>query len=195
MTYYNAEDSSPIHLLQNIWDNAQISTAHSWLKLNHALRAGLELAVTSGMKFELGDLKKISDRFRPGYWVGDYEWFYRAAVLYRNNSAWKEFEAYCGRKPFIIKGASITTHTGDGPCGGGLSRLIVGARFPWAGGAATVTSFNDKDGTLIACSYRRDGESKVCPACTHTISWPKDVLINRYTLTPADLKAAKRGAD
>lgn len=141
--------SPAVQLLQQVWDHCQEATAHSWLKLNHAMHETLSLAVRAGMQFDEDDFSRLfrnarDGGFCAGYWVGsDTEWFYRLAVLYRNASAWQTYEKHCGRKPFIARGASIHTNTGDGPCGGGLSRLIVGAEFAWNGERVRVSSFRD----------------------------------------------------
>lgn len=170
--------STAIQLLDFVWNHRQESTSHSWLKINHCLREAVELAVRSGMAFNLDDIRIIFNRYRGGYWMGaDTEWFYRLAVLYRHASAWKAYENYAGRTPFIVKDASVSTHTGDGPRGQGLARLIVGARFIWEGEGVTVTSFNDEKRYFNAYSYTRTEGVEVK---------------TRYRITHADLSAAKK---
>jgi len=185
--------SSAIQLLQQVWQHKQEATGHSWLKLNHAMADALGLAIRAGMRFDVGDFEVMAREFRSGYWIGDGERFYELAVLYRNSSAYLAFEAKRQRKPFIVKDASLSTHTGDGPCGQGLARLVIGAAFLWQGERVKVTSFHDgNDPYLVACSYRREGEHQVCASCKHTTAWPNEVLAKRYTITHADLRAAKR---
>ncbi len=187
--------SPAMQLLQQVWEHKQEATGHSWLKLNHAMADALSLAIRAGMRFDVDDFGYMSRAFRSDYWIGDGERFYELAVLYRNASAYQAFEASRRRKPFIVKGASVSRHTGDGPCGQGLSRLIIGAKFRWQGQMVTVTSFRDGDDPhLIACSYRREGDAEVCATCKRTIAWGKDVLAKRYTITHADLRAAKKPA-
>lgn len=195
----NTQQSAPIQLLQHVWNNMQKATSHSWLKVNHALSEALSLAVRSGMSFHEDDFRRIfrnaSDGgFRAGYWIGaDTEWFYRLAVLYRNASAWKTYEKWAERTPFIWKAASLSVNTGDGPCGQGLARLVVGAEFQWERERVKVTSFRDgAEPYVVACSYQRDGKAKSCKSCKHTISWPQDVLNHRYKITHKDLREAQR---
>ena len=188
------KDSAPVEFLRLMWKQAQKGTGHSWLKLNHGMRHALELAVKSGMVFEENDLGTIFKDFNAGYWWGaDTEWFYGLAVLYRNASAYQAYEKRRNRKPFIVKGASWSGHTGDGPVGRGLARLIVGSEFPWNGERVKVSSFNDAKDTFTALSYeRREGEK--CPSCTHYTLWPKATIRNRYTISHAGLAAAKKMA-
>ena len=187
------QDSPAIQLLTLLWENRQKETSHSWLKLNHSMSDGLRLAIRMGLTFNLGDIELCHKRFRAGYWFGaDIEWIYQLAVLYRNASAWKCFEDYRKRKPFIVKGAKLDTHTGDGPCGSGLARLVVGAEFTWNGEKVKITSFNDVNGSFVAVSYRRDGEWQWCSKCKGEIKSPKEVVARRYTITHADLAAERK---
>jgi len=177
-------DSPAIQLLQLLWDNRQKETGHSWLKLNHAMENGLRLAIRMGMTFNEGDISVCFNRFRAGYWFGaDSEWIYREAVLYRNASAWKCYEAWTKRKPFIVKGASIYVNTGDGPAGKGLARLIVGAEFVWNGERVRVGSFNDVKECLSANSITSDQAEERCVTCGSITKWPKDKILHRYTIT------------
>lgn len=170
------KDSTAIQFLQFVWDHVQETTAHSWLKLNHAMHDTLRLAVKSGMSFGLTDWQEIATRFRSGYWVGaDSEWFYTLAVIYRHTEAYQTYEHARERKPFIVRGAYINTNTGDGPAGIGLARLVVGAQFIWQNERVTVTSFNDAAATFTACSYTNDRK-----------------VLCRYKISHADLAAARK---
>jgi hypothetical protein len=67
-----------------------------------------------------------------------------------------------------------------------LKLLFVHAAFTWKGEVVRVTSFNDADGTMTACSYvREDGT----PADTAEQKWG-DKIHHRYTITPKDLREA-----
>ncbi len=169
----------------------QEATSHSWLKVNHRMSDALVLAICSGMRFDLEDFGAAMKKFRPGYWLY-IETAYSLAVLYRNASAYHAIEHHLGRKPFIVKGASIGTHTGDGPCGIGLARLIISARFQWKGEHVTVGSFNDAKGHVNASSYKRVAADPVCPQCQRAIGWTKDKVLHNYRITNADIRAAKR---
>lgn len=181
---YSADHSPAVHLLGVLWNNSQKETNHSWLRLNQAMRGGLMLAVEAGLRFDLGDLNLCLKEFRAGYWFGEnIEDFYRRAVCYGNASAWKCYEEYAGRKPFIVSGASVHANYGGGRMGEGISRLVEGAEFSWNGEKVKVTSFNDEAGSFVACSYVW-GKGK----------YPKQKLLHRYTITHADLKEAKKAA-
>jgi hypothetical protein len=189
-------ESAVIELLGLVWAHNREATGHSWLKLNHSMREALSLALHTGMLFAADDFCTMAERFRLSYWSGDLELFYREAVLYRNASAWQAYEAFVKRRPFIFKGASCYAHTGDGPCGTGLARLVVGAEFQWNGERVTVTSFDDYGQCLTACSYRRT-ENEKCPRCEHCCICGKSGvtrILRRYRITHADLRSAKQKA-
>lgn len=174
------KDSTAVQFLQFVWDHVQETTGHSWLKLNHSMYATLRLAIKSGMSFNLNDFEEIAKRFRSGYWIGsDREWIYTLAVVYRHSQAYHAYENKENRKPFIVRGAEIHTNTGDGPAGGGLARVVVGAQFNWNKERVTVTSFNDEANTFTACSYTNARDRKV---------------LHRYAISHADLAAAKKAA-
>ncbi len=174
-------DSPAIQLLRLVWDHVQESSPPSWLKWNHAMRCALELAIKSGMRFGMTDFGIIADCFWPGYWWGDSEWIYATAVLYRNNSAWKAYESYRGRQPFIVAGARLRNFmNGDGPSGHGLTRLVVGAEFKRDGEDLEVASFNDSDATLTACSYTERDKNY------------QRTIKRRYKLTPQTVKGTKK---
>lgn len=190
-------DSPAIQLLQHVWDHAQRDTGHSWLKLNHAMSRTLDLAVESGMRFDKGDFATLFKRFRAGYWLGENggEMFYRLAVLYRHASAWKTYEAWADRKPFIIKGASLSSTRGDGPMGQGLARIVVGAEFKWNGEKVTVTSFNDKEHSFTACSYTRTPyKTRRAKGCGRIIGGGQEKISHRYTIYHSAIYEAKAAA-
>lgn len=172
------QDSPAIRFLRMVWDHAQESTGHSWLKLNHALYRTLELAIKSGMTFEVDDFKRIYIEFDAGYWIGEtgMERMYQTAVLYRHNTAWAAIERYLGRKPFIVKGASLHVNTGDGPAGHGLPRLVEGAEFDWNGERVKVTSFRDPK-YFNAMTYLPYGSAEKA---------------TRYKITHADIHAEQK---
>lgn len=180
---------------QMMWQHVQRATSHSWLKLNRAMDRTMMLAVKAGFKFADHDLSLMFKRFRAGYWVGDLEYFYRTAVLYRNSTAYHAFETWAGRKPFIVKDSSIHVNTGDGPAGNGLVRLVVGAQFQWKGERVTVTSFNDRNGTVLACTYKPRTAPKACKKC-HQQDWSTASrgpvkIAKRFTISHKDLSAAR----
>lgn len=185
-------DSPAVQLMEVLWRNSQHATGHSWLRLNQGLREGLFLAVKIGLEFHENDIAAVRSRFRGGYWFGDsLESFYHCAVTFGNSSAWKAYEAYVSRKPFIFNPAKIDAHYGAG--GQGINnppRLVVGARFTWSGEKVVVTSFNDEKGHMVAQSYTQE-ESVSCDTCGHQTTWPRPKTMHRYTITHEDLKKAK----
>lgn len=188
------KQSGPMQLLSLVWEHKQAATSHSWLKINHAMSDALTLAIRSGMEFAINDFAEMS-QFRPGYWR-NIENNYQDAVLYRNSSAWKSIEALLKRVPFIVKGASMRAYTGDGPCGEGLARLIVGAEFKWDGSHVHVTSINDAKGYVVACVYGDwDGDEDLCPTCKRARKSREYKVTKQYKITHADIKAAKKAAN
>ncbi len=189
------KESPAVQLMAHLWGNSQEATGHSWLRLNQGLNEGLFLAVKIGMEFGENDISTIFARFRGGYWFGaNFESFYRCAVEYNNRSAWKAYETYVKRTPFIWTPANLSASWGGG--GKGVknpARLVVGATFQWKGEKVTVTSFNDDKGYLVAQSYTRE-QSEDCEACGHTKTWPKYKILHRYAITHEDFKAAKKSA-
>jgi len=184
-----------IQLLAILWNNRQQCTPHSWLKLNHAMREGLFLAVRMGLRFDPTDLHYCFQNFRMGYWIGNegLESFYSEAVVYRNASAYQCAEHHMVRKAFIVPGAQIRhIHTGDGPAGGGLTRLVIGAQFQWEGETVSVTSFFDDLGYFTACSYKTEGKRTSCKKCGNNLTWPKQVLHKRYKITHAMIAAERK---
>jgi hypothetical protein len=186
------KNSAALALIAMLWDHRQEATGHSWLRMNQGLREGLFLAVKLGLEFHENDIVEISKRFRGGYWFGDnFESLYTCAVVYGNRSAWKAYETYANRTPFIWKPAILRTTCGGGGQGiNNPARLTEGCQLDWKGERVTVTSFNDEKGYLVAQSYTQpDGEE--CEACGRQKTWPKEKILHRYTLTHADLKVAK----
>ena len=175
-----------------LWDHRQEATDHSWLRMNQGLREGLFLAVKLGLEFHENDIGEISKRFRGGYWFGDnFESFYTCAVVYGNRSAWKAYETYANRKPFIWTPARLRQTWGGG--GQGINnphRLTVGCEFVWKGEWVTVTSFNDEKCHLVAQSYSRP-EGERCESCDSQKTWPKQKILHRYTITHEDLRMEK----
>jgi hypothetical protein len=185
--------SGPIQLLDICWRHNREGTSKSWLRLNQSMRAALFLALEAGMEFHEDDFRYMSKNMRIGYWAGDLEDFYRMAVLYRVPSAWKAFEKYHGRKPFIHGPATVKHNYGGGKMGGGPARLVVGAEFWWQGERVHVTSFKDggAEPYFTACSYTRT-DSIPCPTCHGCITYSKEELKHRFKITHEDLRKARQ---
>ena len=187
------KDSSAVELMAHLWDHRQERTGHSWLMMNQGMREGLMLAVKLGLEFHEGDLGVINKRFRGGYWFGDnLESFYTCAVVYNNRSAWKAYEFYTRRIPFILTPARLRETWGGGGQGiNNLPRLTVGCEFQWKNEIVKITSFNDANASFTAQSYAWN-KSEDCKECGHPLVYPKQKIVHRYTITHDDLKAAKK---
>lgn len=119
-----------------LWDGALGATGHSWTRLNGCMRQAVCVAIEAGFEFHIDDVRTMMSEFRGGYWFSCEQW-YANAVEVSNASAWKSLESFLGRTPFIWED----------------KRLCVGSHFAWLGKRVKVTSFNDDNGTIVACSY------------------------------------------
>lgn len=126
--------------LQAAWDNIPNG---SWNLLNGGMHSSLNIAITTGMRFDEDDLVFAMKEFRSGYWTGNGEAVYSAACGGRppNISAAIATEKWLGRPAYLWEEDSPTP-----------ARLYVGARFTWQGFFVTVTSMT-KD-YLVACTYK-----------------------------------------
>lgn len=194
-----AVESAAVQILAAVWRGANASTGHSWERLNHSMRAALELAVGSGAVFNEGDTARIHERFRPWHWVGpDWEWVYAVAVLVGNRSAVEELERHLKRRAFIADGVEL----GERIDRHGFlhkkgrrqrERLVVGATFTYGDVRPTATSFNDESGYLTACTYRAEPKvERRCRKCHHITEWPRQVLDRRLTITHRELRDDRR---
>ena len=181
--------SGAVELIDICWRHNEEVIGHSWRRMNDTMRQALMLAVESGMRFGIDDIRVICKEYRGGYWMGDLEGFYRQAVFYRNPSAWKAFEAYRKRKPFLWKPAVVKSYLDSGhPQDSNPPRLVVGAEFQWKGEKVAVTSFSDgAEPYLTACSSQRVGDWENCEKCGRVQHYPRDVFRRRYKITHRDL--------
>jgi len=176
------EESAAMRLLSLVWAKANTSTSHSWERLNHSMRAALELAIGSGMEFAKDDFAAFDREFRTQYWMGDTsEWAYRLAVAVGNRSAIVAYEQRKNRGPFIAYDVKFPYLNDSGFTHGNVGtrsreRLVVGAEFPWKGEQVTVTSMPHGDGPLVACSYAPT------PGAQHHRK-----ILHRYKITATDI--------
>jgi hypothetical protein len=112
----------------------------SYRRLNYALQNALSLAVHAGFRFEPEDFHEISSRFKGGYWcTNDYsEGLYSSACLEDNISAALSYEAWVGRKPFVLGGSRLYV-------GREIDRRLLGIPWEQPYYSARVTSFSDKN--------------------------------------------------
>ena len=185
--------SGAIELIDICWRHNQEVIGHSWQRMNGTMRQALMLAVESGMRFGIDDIRVIYKEYRGGYWMGDLEGFYRQAGFYRNPSAWQAFEAYQKRKPFLWKPAVVKSYLDRGHGqDANPPRLVVGAEFEWKGEKVNVTSFHDGDDPyLTACSREKVGGYESCEKCGRISSYPRDVFKRRHKITHLDLLEAR----
>jgi hypothetical protein len=171
--------SPAIKLLELVWNGVSDNKEMwSWLRLNSSMHEALNLAISSGLKFELGDFDYIASQFRWGWWSGDGEGFYYQAVEQNNTSAIKSLEAHWKRKPFIANDIHYRVHSTTVIRKRG--RLVVNAEFHWQGLWAKVTSFTDDKEAIIACTYKPRNPDKYEP----------DKIDRRFRITHVELKAA-----
>lgn len=145
--------SLALELLEITWVGVHSSTAMwSWARLNRCMQNALHLAIEAGLEFGLHDFAYISNNFNWAWWAGDGEGFYCHAVVENNRSAIKAYEYHHNRKPFIVN--DVVQSWGSGCTVRGRGRLAVGSGFVWQGERVIVTSFDDKENKIIACSYK-----------------------------------------
>lgn len=134
----NNDDSPALRLMKIIW-----GCGDSKALFHGPLQQVLLAAIEGGLRFAVGDFTYIFDEMKGYRWFVKRghlygEWLYAAACRSGNASAWKSFEAWRGRIPFIVDG----------------KRLYVGAGFRWRSKDVRVTSFSKDQSHLVACSYR-----------------------------------------
>lgn len=175
--------SAVIQLLDLIWENANAAVDHSWERLNHAMYAALKMAVGAGFEWHASDFKHVVENYSSGRWISDStEWVYTLAVVCGNSSAFKSYEAWANREPFIADDVGLREYsaggymhmTGDRQ----KERLAVGFTFPWRGYTVKVTSFAKDGKSLTACSYKPRAEGEY-----------GDKVEKRFTITRDDIIA------
>ncbi len=165
-------ESPALHLTRHVWENVCDVIPHSWRIVNGSMHQALTIAITAGLRFDLGDFATIAKEFRIGYWGGNNgasEGLYSCAVGCGNRSACLSFEAWKGRKPFILAG----------------HRIYEGYQFIWAGQHVTCTSFDEGGSFVIAASYKereRDADG---------YERGRRTPLHIYKITHADLKAGR----
>lgn len=102
----DTEKKSPAYILMEyVWRNERTK---SFKMLNDIMSQTLEIAIKSGMEFYPDDFKMFSKKMSSGYWIGTSyngktqgERFYEKAIRYSNSSAYKSFEKWINRTPFL----------------------------------------------------------------------------------------------
>lgn len=143
--------SLAIQFLLLIWNGIHESkTMWSWNRLNSCMHNGLHLAIESALTFGIDDFSYIAKEFRWAWWASDGEQYYSRAVAENNMSATHALEKYFNRKPFIANEVDPPFVARQRQ----RCRLAVGARFKWNNEWVSVTSIDDKQGIVRACSYK-----------------------------------------
>lgn len=154
-------------------------------KANHVWSDFWFLLIKSGFAFEKTDLVSIREycnesRYNPP-WYGVDEGHYSLAVRCGNLTFAYALEKLWGRKPFIGFGLDYydcwprySKHSNPATMG----RLVISVRFQWQGEKVSVTSFNDKKHSLVACAYRPNNKA----------GYASSKIIKRFTITAKDFK-------
>lgn len=164
-------DSSAYTLLAAAYRGCGDTTGqHSWRRLNDAMQAALRLAIAGHFHFDPEDFRRIHNAFKGEYWMGDGEQYYGLSITGPhgpNRPAIASYEAWRNRKPFIVEADSRKYDSSP-------LRLHVGATFDWfldhdlrefSYRRLKVTSFDDSDGRVVACSYWLDrAANKIDPS-------------------------------
>lgn len=145
--------SPTMQLLTLVWHNQGYQMGPSWERLNSAMRMALSLAVSHGLRFDVGDFKRIADSFRPEYWMNREAMYSRACNTERdhgpNMSAALAFEKWTARKPFLIQPT---------PQSKSRIRVAVGSQFKWYAHPELLivecTSFANGQDSFTACAYK-----------------------------------------
>lgn len=161
------KDSSGYQLVAHVWEFRKKKDEESWLTINQVMSESVQLAIKAGLEFSLEDMKRISKDFRGQYWMS-MESFYTLAVDYTNLSALKALEHYLGRKPFILD-------TG--------ARIHVSSDVDWEGQRGSVTSFQDKAGVIIVCTYKAGRKIAKRYTITHP-EWDAEMKRRKEMRTP-----------
>jgi hypothetical protein len=186
------KDSPTIEMLDICWRYNRKATGFSWLRLNSSMRDALFVAVEAGLPFAEDDMAAMMERFNMGRWIGaeGTEMLYARAVAYGHKSAWQAIEKHRGRRPFIVKGATLRNSFGHGASNQPMSRVTVGTEFVWQGVKVKCNSFNDKLGVMHCASYRWEETCPPCPKCGLR-GYGKQVLVKKFTISHADIRAAR----
>lgn len=140
----NTMFSPAMKFISTFWNEAP---RESYRIFNSGMHQSVQLAIESGMKFNLDDFAYLASNYKFGYWAGKDggmygEGFYSDAVRIGNISACLSFEQWRGREPFIWLG----------------ERIYLGRVFPWLNHNEIIerircTGFSRDGLSLRACAY------------------------------------------
>ncbi len=141
--------SDALDFMKILWRGTMQGTAFSWQRVNGAMGTALETAITAGLLFDEDDFSEIFNSMRGVYWFSKSdshsygERFYTIAINCGNSTAYKSFEAWKKRKPYIIDG----------------KRLHKGHYFTWENLRVEVTSFSQDQSCVTACHYVENNDT------------------------------------
>lgn len=197
------EQSQAMTLLTHFWECGRRVKPFSEARFRATLKDALELAIIGGLKFDTDDCSRFHDNFSwgAGYYKEQLLSFgessYALAIIASNMSACHSFEKSHNRKPFIIYKVDhnyrmLRSMPGRWDITRPRDRLGVGSKFTWQGKRVTVTSFDDKNGLVIACAYKPREREASCPSCGRG-GWETGTLKveHIYKLTNKELKGER----
>lgn len=195
--------SDAMILLTHFWERALRVRPFSDRRFSSTLHDALDLAIKGGLTFDKDDCSKFKDEFAlgGGYFREQFlsfsDEFYTKAIIAGNISACHSFEHYVERKPFIKNNVDhpyswLNSMPGRWDITRPRDRLGLGSKFTWQEEIVTVTSFDDKNGRIICCSYKPQERHAPCPKC-NSGGWAIGTLKVKhiYKLTHKDLRETK----
>ena len=170
------ELSEAMTLLTHVWNCGKRVKPFSEARFRSSLKESLDLVIVGGLEFDIDDCSKFHDAFSwgSGYYVEQLlsfdEGSYALAIVASHISACHSFEKFHKRKPFITTQVDhnyymLRKMPGRWDITRPRDRLGVGSKFTWQGKRAIVTSFDDENGKIIACTYKPREHTEPCPTC------------------------------
>ena len=192
--------SDAMTLLIHFWKCALRVRPFSDRRFSSTLHDALDVTIQGGLTFDKDDCAKFKDEFAlgGGYFKEQFlsfnDEFYTKAIIAGNISACHSFEHCVGRKPFMANNVDHPYHwlksmPGRWDITRPRDRLGLGSKFTWRGKKVTVTSFDDKNGKIIVCSYKLREHEAPCLTCGRG-GWETGKLTveHIYKLTNKDLR-------
>lgn len=160
----DSKKSNAITLIDHVWANVAEDIGHSWQRINRAMSDALELCISGGLHFDLGDFTAVMGMRGVEHWIGADrgEWAYTMAVRYGHRSFCQAYEQHTGRKPFILCGRRLCAGTVmrevrelvPSEASGPLPEWLV---FP----SAEVTSFPSTESFLVCSDWDKEKKQRI----------------------------------
>jgi hypothetical protein len=172
--------SPPLELFRHVRNTRGEQWDLSNIQRDHTDQRVLTLAITSGMRFDPGDVAELAQDYGHSAGEGDYSEACGLALHgergVANTSFCQSFERWRGRKPFIVRDPENKTGT----------RMHIRRDFRWPVDGEFVT--------LECTSFADDGQSFIGTLTDRRRSGPAKVL-RRIRITHDDIKAWHRQLD